>query len=182
MAPTRADHHADTRDAPVPASATAELASAVIRAERMVATRLAAILGKDCSVDAWHALQLLSDGRGHAMSELIAHTLMPSSTVTRLVDGLIGDALAYRHVDDRDRRRVLVYATERGAELHAQLAARIEERREDLLGTDTPDRVLATLAELMRGLASDAPDRVLATLAELMRGLVSEPATPSSRP
>ncbi|MEA2228187.1 MAG: hypothetical protein QOF04_1817 [Solirubrobacteraceae bacterium] len=151
MAQTRAEHHADTHEEPVLASATADLASAVIRAERMVATRLAAILGKDCSVDAWHALQLLSDGRGHAMSELIAHTLMPSSTVTRLVDSLIGNALAYRHVDDRDRRRVLVYATERGSELHAQLTARIEERRDDLLGTDTPDRVLVTLAQLLAG-------------------------------
>lgn len=134
-----------------PAAGAAEITSAIIRLERTITARLTALLGKECSLDCWQALQLLSDGRGHAMSELIAHTLLPPSTVTRLVDGLIANALAYRHVDDRDRRRVLVYATHQGQELHARLTARITERRAELLRSDeTLDALAAVISALER--------------------------------
>lgn len=134
-----------------PAADPAEVASAIIRLERVVATRLAGILGEECSVDCWLALKLLSDGEGHAMSELIAHTLLPPSTVTRLVDGLIAGALAYRHADERDRRRVLVYATHRGKELHSRLAARVHEQGGDLLASES---TLAALSALVTALDS----------------------------
>lgn len=111
----------------------AEIAHRVIRDERALTMRLAAILALEkCSVDRWCALLLLADGQGHAMSELIAHALLPPATVTRLVDGMIATGLAYRRVDEADRRRVLVFATERGHALHARLSARIEEHQDEL--------------------------------------------------
>lgn len=129
------------------ALSAAEMAHLVIRGERDLTMRLAAILGaEECSVDRWCALLLLADGQGHAMSELIAHTLLPPATVTRLVDGMIATGLAYRRVDERDRRRVLVFATERGHALHARLSARIEEARYELFPTGMPDVSLRALA------------------------------------
>lgn len=115
------------------------MAFLVIRAERDLTMRLGAILdAENCSVDQWCALLLLADGRGHAMAELIAHTLLPPATVTRLVDGLLVTGLAYRRVDERDRRRVLVFATERGQALHTRLSARVEKARDELFPAGTP--------------------------------------------
>lgn len=122
------------------ALSAAEMAHRVIRVQRNLTMRLAATLdAEECSVDRWCALLLLADGQGHAMSELIAHTLLPPATVTRLVDGMISNGLAYRRVDERDRRRVLVFATERGHALNARLSARIEETRDELFPAGMPD-------------------------------------------
>jgi DNA-binding MarR family transcriptional regulator len=128
----------------------AEMAQLVLRVERNVTARLATILeAEQCSVERWQALTLLSDGEGHAMSELIAHTLLPPATVTRLVDGLIGSNLAYRRVDERDRRRVLVFATHRGHALHDDLSVRIEEQRDELFLVDDELRGLAQVVAAM---------------------------------
>lgn len=137
----------DTSASPDEALSAAEMAYRVIQVERDLTMRLAAILdAEECSVDRWCALLLLADGQGHAMSELIAHTLLPPATVTRLVDGMLVTGLAYRRVDERDRRRVLVFATERGHALHARLSAQIEEDRHRLFPTGMPDVTLRALA------------------------------------
>ncbi len=138
----------NTSAPPAEASSAAKTAHLVLRVERTITMRLAAILAEDCSVDRWCALLLLADGRGHAMSELIAHTLLPPTTVTRLVDGMIGSNLAFRRVDEADRRRVLVYATERGHELHARLGTRVEHARDELFRSGLRDVDLQTLARI----------------------------------
>lgn len=137
----------DRSESPDDALSAAEMAYLVIRVERNLTMRLAAVLdAEECSVDRWCVLLLLADGQGHAMSELIAHTLLPPATVTRLVDGMLVTGLAYRRVDERDRRRVLVFATERGHALQARLAARIEEDRDQLFPTGMPDVTQRALA------------------------------------
>lgn len=60
----------------------------------------------------WRALMLLSDGEGHTMREVAQRTGVPRATATRLIDGLVAQALAYRRSDSLDRRRVLVFATD----------------------------------------------------------------------
>ena len=131
------------------------MAHLVIRAERSITARLAAILeGETCNVDRWHALLLLADGRGHSMSELIAHTLLPPATVSRLVDGMVASSLAYRRVDERDRRRVLVFLTQRGHDLHQRLEARIEAERDELFPNRLPEAGLRALASALT--AADA--------------------------
>jgi DNA-binding MarR family transcriptional regulator len=139
---------------PAEVFSAAEIAHLVLRVERTIAMRLATILADDCSVDRWCALLLLADGRGHAMSELIAHTLLPPTTVTRLVVGMIGGNLAFRRVDEADRRRVLVYATERGHELHARLGTRIEKARDQLFRGGLRDLDLQSLARIDAALHS----------------------------
>jgi DNA-binding MarR family transcriptional regulator len=149
MTNTPRDASAGATDLPSRAAGAVPLAHAIISVERTVTKRLAALRGEDCGVDRWHALALLSDGRGYAMSDLIAHTLLPPTTVTRLVDGMVSSALAYRHVDDQDRRRVLVYATERGHELYVRLADRIEEHGDELFRGDRSGDMLPGLAALV---------------------------------
>ena len=131
---------------------TAEVAAALVRAERMVTARLSEVLHlHSCSVEAWRAVQLLADGQSRSMAQLAEAALIPGPSLTRLVDKLVADNFVYRLVDENDRRRVLVYLTERGRTLHQRVSAQVEEEREAILGglsaTDA-ERLTALLARL----------------------------------
>jgi DNA-binding MarR family transcriptional regulator len=97
----------------------------ISRAEGLAVRRLAAALQEqapDASIEQWRVLALLADGRGHTMSEVADHALLPAPTATKLADRLVSGNLVYRHPDPADRRRVLVHLTDRGRELHDRLA------------------------------------------------------------
>jgi len=123
-------------------------------AENRAARWLAAALeGEDCSVEQWRVLALLADGRGHPMTELADFALLPAPTATKLADRMVADNLVYRRADPTDRRRVLVYLTERGREVHARLATSLGQAQADLVdaiggGTDLQERLIR-LAEAL---------------------------------
>ncbi len=121
------------QDGKVPAAAATlpQLAHALARAEHRVSRELGRVLGADgCSLEAWRALDLLADGAGHTMTELAEFALVPAPTLTRLVDRLVADNLAYRRADPADGRRVLVRVTPRGRALHERLALRLGVERD----------------------------------------------------
>ena len=126
------------------------LAASLGRAEHVVTARLARVVQEEgCSVECWRALSSLADRDGHPMTQLAQAVLLPGPSLTRLVDRLVEDNLAYRRPDERDRRRILVYATERGLALHEVLADRIERDRHALLAgaTDRDAERLVTLLD-----------------------------------
>jgi DNA-binding MarR family transcriptional regulator len=130
-----------------------ELAQLLSQAERNVTRQLARVLEQEhCSVAQWRALMLLSDGAGHAMSELTYFVLLPAASVTRLIDRMACDNLVYRKADPRDRRRVVVHVTPRGRALHRRLLRRIEQDRETILADSDAahlDRLAALLTDLV---------------------------------
>lgn len=107
-------------------------------------------------MERWHTLSLLADGAGHAMAELAGHGLISPPTLTRLIDSMVADNLVYRKVDERDRRRVLVFATQRGRSLHRRIAARIERSVDDILPRDLSREDLERLSELLAALTTPA--------------------------
>ena len=129
-----------------------ELAASLGRAEHVVTARLARVVQQEgCSVECWRALSSLADRDGHPMTQLAQAVLLPGPSVTRLVDRLVEDNLVYRRPDERDRRRILVYATERGLALHRALADRVERDRDALLAGATErdaERLVALLDRL----------------------------------
>lgn len=64
----------------------------------------------------WQVLRLLDDGEGRSMGDIARLTGLPRASATRVVDLLTANALVYRRSDPFDRRRVLVYLAEPGAE------------------------------------------------------------------
>ena len=113
-----------------------DLVHLLSRAEHLAARRQTAILEAEaagCSIEQWRVLTLLADAQGHTMTEVADYALLPAPTATKLVDRLVADNLVYRHPDPADRRRVLVYAAERGRELHRQLASALDRSQTDLL-------------------------------------------------
>jgi DNA-binding MarR family transcriptional regulator len=116
-----------------------ELIRLLSHAERFVTHRLGEVLSaQNVSVPEWWVLTLLSDNEGHTMSELADFAVVPSPTLTRIIDGMVADNLVYRRIDDLDRRRVLVLATRRGQVLYRQLRHTVARYEEHLCrGIDT---------------------------------------------
>jgi DNA-binding MarR family transcriptional regulator len=139
------------------AASVQRLAVLLGRAERDLTLRIGAALGEEGrAVERWHALSLLADGTGHTMAELAEHSLLSPPTLTRLIDAMVADNLVYRKVDERDRRRVLVFATRRGDSLHQRIVALIERRRNDILPRDISDENLERLSELLSVITTPA--------------------------
>ena len=143
----------DEGKAPDPSSAQ-QLAQLLSQAERGVTRQLGRVLEeKGSTVEQWRTLVLLADGTSHPMSEIAEFALLPAPTLTRLIDRMVADNLAYRKPDLRDRRRVLVHITPRGRALHRKLAGRIEESHAKILAEADPADV-AHLAALLTDLAA----------------------------
>lgn len=110
------------------------------QAERQVARQLESVLAEDqLTVDRWRVLDLLADGEGHAMFAIATAIAVPGPSLTKIVDRLVDAALVYRLVDERDRRRVLAFASSHGIETHARLApqvVQVERAILDTLGAD----------------------------------------------
>ncbi|MDF5754261.1 MarR family transcriptional regulator [Spongiactinospora sp. TRM90649] len=115
-----------TTQSPDPARATRggfDLARLLTLAERRVVARItSALASAGGSVEEWRVTSLLADGEGHPMSEIAEHVLLAPPTLTKIVDRMVSDNLVYRRVDETDRRRVLVFLSERGVQAHRRLS------------------------------------------------------------
>lgn len=125
--------------------------------------RLAAALeAEGCSVEEWRVLSLLSDGRGHAMSDVAEYALMPAPSLTKLVDRLVSAALAYRRKDPGDGRRVLLYLSSRGRTRHRAVAALAQQAQVQVLDGLAGVRELADGLSRLEFLLGRAPEQVRA--------------------
>jgi DNA-binding MarR family transcriptional regulator len=130
----------------------------VRQAEQRVSRRIeAALTPHQLTIDQWRVLDQLSDGEGHPMSGIATQVVVPGPTLTKIVDRLIESALVYRRVDDADRRRVLVFLSERGHSLHDQIipvVTQIEREILDELGTTDALRLEELLNRMIAGSSS----------------------------
>lgn len=133
-------------------SVTQQLAQLLTQAERRVTRELARVLEPSgFTVERWRAMALLADGQAHSMSEIAEFAALPAPSLTRLIDRMVADNLAYRTADPQDRRRVLVHISARGRRRHEQLARRIE-REQDAILADADTEQVAQLAALLSDL------------------------------
>jgi len=130
------------------------------RAEHLAVRRLAAALeAEHCSIEQWRALAFLADGQGRTMTDLADYALLPAPTATKLIDRMVADTLAYRRPDPADRRRVLVYLTERGMLLYGRTQAIVRREQDHLQSVlDDAGELAGRLAYLADALDS-APRR-----------------------
>ncbi len=134
-----------------------DLPRVLARVERDVSARLDAVLkAAGSTVEEWRVLSLLADGDGHAMTGIAEHALLPAPTLTKVVDRLVSANLVYRRPDDADRRRVLVFLSERGQAELARLTALVESewsRVQDAVGREE----LALLRALLTRISTHLP-------------------------
>ncbi len=72
-------------------------------------------------VGQWRILTILSSGKGLSMGELAEAVLLNHPTLTKMIDRMVSEALVYRAQDPKDRRKVLMYLSDRGKALAKRL-------------------------------------------------------------
>ncbi|WP_406450295.1 MarR family transcriptional regulator [Streptomyces sp. NBC_01622] len=113
-----------------------DLARALTLVERGVVQRLGeALKAEGTTLEEWRVLSILGDGAGHAMAEVAEFALLTAPTLTKVVDRMVSLGLVLRRVDDEDRRRVLVFASERGSEALPRWTAAVEREQERIVTT-----------------------------------------------
>jgi DNA-binding MarR family transcriptional regulator len=122
--------------------------------QRRVARGVAAVLAEDgATLDGYRLLRSLSGAAGRSMGELVAALRLPAPTLTRLVDGAVDAALAYRLPAPEDGRKVVVHLSEPGRIRLARLEALVGAHEAALAASLGADRVSA-LVRALRQLAS----------------------------
>ncbi len=94
------------------------------------------------------ALKVLEPGRPRPMSELAAALRCDNSNVTGIVDRLEDRGLVERRSAAHDRRVKMLAVTDRGAEIRARLADRLDEAPEPLARLSAEDQ--RALRDIMR--------------------------------
>jgi DNA-binding MarR family transcriptional regulator len=104
---------------------------------RMVSQLSVELKPMGISMDMWTILGILKDQPGQPMTSLADSLSLNLPTVTKLMDRMVSDNLTYRKSHHSDRRRVLIFPTERGLELFYEvdnIANNLEQRLKDKLG------------------------------------------------
>jgi DNA-binding MarR family transcriptional regulator len=84
-------------------------------------------------VEQWRILKVLSDGEGHSMGELADAVLLNHPTLTKMIDRMVSDTLVYRVQDPNDRRKVLMFISDRGKVLSKRLNSLAVDQEEHIL-------------------------------------------------
>ena len=120
--------------------------------QRRVAREVGAALAEDgATLDGYRLLRSLAGPGGRSMGELVAALHLPPPTLTRLVDGAVDAALAYRLPDPQDGRKVVVHLSEPGQIRLARLEAMVQAHEEALarsLGRERISALVRALADL----------------------------------
>jgi DNA-binding MarR family transcriptional regulator len=122
--------------------------------QRRVARGVAAVLAEDgATLDGYRLLRSLDGSAGRSMGELVAALHLPAPTLTRLVDGAVDAALAYRLPDAADGRKVVVHLSGLGRSRLARLEALVSAHESALAAALGSERV-ATLVRALADLAA----------------------------
>ena len=101
---------------------TEHLAYLLAQANREINRQLETRLRKEgVPVEQWRILKILSDGNGYSMGELADAVLLNHPTLTKMIDRMVSDAVVYRVQDPKDRRKVLMFISDRGKVLCKRL-------------------------------------------------------------
>jgi len=140
---------ADAAAGALPVREADDLVELLTVTQRRVARGVAAVLAEDgATLDGYRLLRSLAGAPGRSMGELVAALHLPAPTLTRLVDGAVDAALAYRLPDPDDGRKVVVHLSEPGRTRLARLEALVAAHESALAVSLGGDRVAALVRAL----------------------------------
>jgi DNA-binding MarR family transcriptional regulator len=146
---------ADAAAGALPVREADDLVELLTVTQRRVASGVAAVLTEDgATLDGYRLLRSLAAAPGRSMGELVAALHLPAPTLTRLVDGAVDAALAYRLPDPDDGRKVVVHLSEPGRIRLARLEALVAAHESALAVSLGSDRV-AALVRALEDLAAE---------------------------
>jgi DNA-binding MarR family transcriptional regulator len=128
-----------------------------VTSRRLSRTVAAALAEDGATLDGYRVLRSLVAAPGRTMGQLGAGLHLPGPTATRVVDGLVDAALAYRLPDPADRRRVVVHPSALGRTRLVRWEALVQAREQALAGS-LGDRRVAELAGALGRLLAELSD------------------------
>ncbi|MBO0902901.1 MarR family winged helix-turn-helix transcriptional regulator [Jiella sonneratiae] len=103
-------------------------------------------------IEHYRVLESLMRRDGQSMGELAPTVFVDLPTLTKIVDRMVASGVVYRAPDPKDRRRVLVFLSERGRAQFADLRPAVDSERRaatgGLSGVET-DQLLGLLAGIL---------------------------------
>ena len=145
---------ADAAAGALPVREADDLVELLTVTQRRVARGVAAVLAEDgATLDGYRLLRSLAGAPGRSMGELVAALHLPAPTLTRLVDGAVDAALAYRLPDPDDGRKVVVHLSEPGRTRLARLEALVA-AHESALAVSLGGGRVAALVRALEDLAA----------------------------
>ncbi len=102
----------------------------IVRQYRQLATKSLQAHHAGLSVDQWVVLKQISENNGSSQVEIGSSTVKDAPTTTRIIDQLVGKNLASKQLDPEDRRRYMVFVTEKGRQLIERLLPVVQAYRE----------------------------------------------------
>lgn len=111
------------------------------------------------TVENWRILEALAGRSGYSMGELASLVLMNHPALTKMIDRMVAGGLVHRSLDPADQRRVLVFATDRGKAICAQLRTVVAQHEQEFyqaIGNATARRIEGVLTAVDQSLAETA--------------------------
>ena len=131
------------------------------QAHRNVHLELDKILKSEgVQVEHWRVLDVISDEAGRSMGDLAEIVLMNHPALTKMLDRMVAKGLVHRLPDPLDQRRMLVFITDQGLELHARLRQHVNKYNDAFYARLAPEKVShlkKLLEELVDGVNEDIP-------------------------
>ncbi|WP_102223695.1 MarR family winged helix-turn-helix transcriptional regulator [Acidimangrovimonas sediminis] len=123
------------------------------------------------SVEQYRILAALHDSDGRSMSSLATTVFVDSPTMTKIVDRMVTSSLVYRAPDSTDRRKVLIYKAQKGAQVFKSLSSietELQSHLEQELGRSDLEHLMGTLHSILESTqADDAPALAPANLGSI---------------
>lgn len=82
------------------------------------------------TVDQWVVLKQISENNGSSQVEIGQSTVKDAPTTTRIIDQLVNKNLISKQLDPEDRRRYMVFITEKGQKLIGRLLPVVQAYRQ----------------------------------------------------
>ena len=102
-------------------------------------------------IEQFRILNALAESDGLSMGELASAVLVDASSLTKIVDRMVVEALVYRAVAPNDRRRIRIFLATKGKALHKRLKGILGAQQRNLV--ERLDLTKAKeLTRLLRGL------------------------------
>ncbi|MCB0564981.1 MAG: MarR family transcriptional regulator [Phaeodactylibacter sp.] len=102
----------------------------IVRQYRYMATQALKSHQAGLSVDQWVLLKQISENNGSSQVEIGNSTVKDAPTTTRIIDQLVNKHLVSKQLDPQDRRRYMVFVTEKGRQLIERLIPVVQEYRQ----------------------------------------------------
>ena len=102
-------------------------------------------------IEQFRILNALAETDGLSMGELAAAVLVDASSLTKIVDRMVADALVYRGVAPSDRRRIRIFLASKGKATNKRLKGISTKQQRSLMERLDPAKA-KELTRLLRGL------------------------------